>query len=189
MNSNGKKALALLAATTLAFSMAACERSNPKPFSNDATSVCATYREDIEYTIKKGDTLYELAKEYYGEGSYWKELALYNGVKDPRRLKIGKTIFIPNDVNKLIKLCYGYKAKVHPIVKGDTLSEICYKYYDGDDSQETVWKLATYNELINPDLIIIGTDLKIPPKKVLDKVESYNYANLGEQLMILSMKL
>lgn len=47
------------------------------------------------YVVKKGDTLWELAKKYYGSGSKWKVIADKNGVKNPRNLQIGTKLIIP----------------------------------------------------------------------------------------------
>lgn len=44
------------------------------------------------YTVKKGDTLWDIACRYYGDGTRWGELAERNGVADPRKLQIGKVL-------------------------------------------------------------------------------------------------
>ncbi len=46
-------------------------------------------------TVKKGMTLWGLAKKYYGDGTRWKEIAEENGVKDERKLQIGTQLVIP----------------------------------------------------------------------------------------------
>lgn len=44
------------------------------------------------YTVKKGDTLWEVACRFYGDGTRWGELAARNGVSDPRKLRIGTVL-------------------------------------------------------------------------------------------------
>lgn len=44
------------------------------------------------YTVKKGDTLWDIACRFYGDGTKWGTLAEKNGVADPRRLQIGKVL-------------------------------------------------------------------------------------------------
>lgn len=44
------------------------------------------------YTVVKGDTLWEIACRFYGDGTRWRELAARNGVADPRKLPIGKVL-------------------------------------------------------------------------------------------------
>ena len=44
------------------------------------------------YMVLKGDTLWEIACRYYGDGTKWKTLAEKNGVADPRKLPVGKVL-------------------------------------------------------------------------------------------------
>ena len=49
------------------------------------------------YKVKKGDTLYKIAKKHYGDGSKWKNI--YNAnkkkISNPNKLKVGITIKLP----------------------------------------------------------------------------------------------
>jgi 5'-nucleotidase/UDP-sugar diphosphatase len=49
------------------------------------------------YIVQKGDTLYKIAKKFYGDGSKWKKIweANRNRVPDPNRLKEGTRLIIP----------------------------------------------------------------------------------------------
>lgn len=44
------------------------------------------------YTVKKGDTLWDIACRFYGDGTKWGTLADKNGVADPRKLQIGRVL-------------------------------------------------------------------------------------------------
>ena len=44
------------------------------------------------YTVKKGDTLWDIACRFYGDGTKWGSIAAKNGVADPRKLQIGKVL-------------------------------------------------------------------------------------------------
>ena len=44
------------------------------------------------HTVVKGDTLWEIACRFYGDGTRWRELAARNGVTDPKKLPIGKVL-------------------------------------------------------------------------------------------------
>lgn len=46
-------------------------------------------------TVKKGTTMWDLAKKYYGDGSRWKEIQAANGGVNERKLQIGSTLVIP----------------------------------------------------------------------------------------------
>ena len=47
------------------------------------------------YTIAKGDTLYGIAKKYYGNGNRYPEIAKANGIKNPNIIHVGQKIIIP----------------------------------------------------------------------------------------------
>ena len=44
------------------------------------------------YTVKKGDTLWDIACRFYGDGTKWGSIAARNGVTDPRKLQIGTVL-------------------------------------------------------------------------------------------------
>ena len=62
------------------------------------TSSAATQKRTDErvtprtYTVKKGDTLWDIACRFYGDGTKWGSIAAKNGVADPRKLQIGKVL-------------------------------------------------------------------------------------------------
>lgn len=47
------------------------------------------------YTIKSGDSLWNIAVKYYNNGSMWTKIADANGIKDPRRIQPGQKLTIP----------------------------------------------------------------------------------------------
>jgi nucleoid-associated protein YgaU len=47
------------------------------------------------YTVKKGDTLYRIAKERYGSGKQWRKIAMANPGLTPQTLRIGQKLTIP----------------------------------------------------------------------------------------------
>ncbi|MEL7218217.1 MAG: LysM peptidoglycan-binding domain-containing protein, partial [Pseudomonadota bacterium] len=50
---------------------------------------------EITYVIKKGDTLYDLARKYLSDHRSMSEIRTANGIKAPRRLQIGQTLMLP----------------------------------------------------------------------------------------------
>jgi nucleoid-associated protein YgaU len=48
-----------------------------------------------EHQIRSGDTLEAISQQYYGTAAHTKLLQEHNKIKDPRRLKPGKTLEIP----------------------------------------------------------------------------------------------
>jgi LysM repeat protein len=48
------------------------------------------------HTVTSGDTLWAIAASLLGKGQRWQEIADLNGVRDPRALRIGTVLRIPN---------------------------------------------------------------------------------------------
>lgn len=47
------------------------------------------------YTVKKGDTLFRIAKEHYGDGKQWRRIAAANPGLTPTSLKVGQILVMP----------------------------------------------------------------------------------------------
>lgn len=47
------------------------------------------------YTVKKGDTLYGIARQRYGDGKQWTKIAAANPGLKANSLKVGQTITVP----------------------------------------------------------------------------------------------
>jgi len=51
--------------------------------------------QDAQYTVKRGDLLGDIAIATTGKISNWRTIATYNGITDPRKLKVGTILLIP----------------------------------------------------------------------------------------------
>lgn len=60
-----------------------------------ALAQAATAQEAISYTIRKGDTLFSLNRQYFIRANDWKRVQKINRVADPRRLTINRQLRIP----------------------------------------------------------------------------------------------
>lgn len=100
--------------------------------------------DNINYVVKKGDTLSGIAKKY---NTTYQKLAKYNNISNPNKIYPGQIIKIPYD---------NIKPTTYIVKKGDTLSSIASKY-------NTTWQ-TIYNKNKN---IIGNNPNKIYPGQVL----------------------
>ena len=117
--------------------MASASTAAPAPTKSTASTIKT-------YTVKKGDTLSEIAGKY---GITYQQLASHNGIADPNKISVGQVLKIPGA---------SPSYKVHTVKSGESLSSIASKY------GTTYQALAKYNNIKNPDLIRKGQKIKIP---------------------------
>lgn len=126
------------------------------------------------HKVVEGDTLSDITYKFYGTTKYVDMLADYNNIKDKNVINVGQYISLPmeftntdNIVNEILEN--------YTIQEGDTLSSICMEYYKNNNI-DTIWKVATYNNLSNPNIIYAGNNLFIPTKETLDNIYSLDYS-------------
>lgn len=101
-----------------------------------------------EIIVKKGDTLYGIAKQYQTTVQRLVEL---NNIQNPNLIYIGQTLIVPGkrDTNNI-------SSKTYYVKKGDTLYGIAKRY------NTTVKAIAQASKIKNPNYIFVGQRLTIP---------------------------
>lgn len=117
--------------------------------------------EYIYITVIRGDTLSGIAKRYNTSVS---TLVTLNNIKNPNLIYVGQILKIPKNSSSSNNKYINYK-----VIRGDTLSQIAYKY------GTTVSRLASINNIKNPNLIYVGQQILIP-------------TNLGETIELYTIK-
>lgn len=108
------------------------------------------------YVVQEGDTLFLIAKKFYGDGNLMDKIAHANQLKDINQIEKGQKLIIPKIEEKKEE---GTKNEIYIVQPGDSLSSIAQKFY-GDLYQ---WpKIAQVNNLQNPETIEVGMKLIIP---------------------------
>lgn len=103
-------------------------------------------KETIEYIVKRGDTLSQIAYTY---GTTVQELVRLNNIANPNLIYVGQKLIIQigkeDEQNEI----------VYTVKRGDTLSQIALDY------GTTVSRLVQINNIANPNLIYVGQKIKI----------------------------
>jgi membrane-bound lytic murein transglycosylase D len=112
--------------------------------------------EYITHTVRKGDTLYSLARKY---SSSVNAIAGANRISPKKGLPIGKTIIIPEGPDQVASKVSSKKRRIHTVASGETLKGI------SGDYGVSVEDIISANDLKDPALIQPGSTLVIPASK------------------------
>lgn len=100
----------------------------------------------IEYVVKSGDTLSEIAEKY---NTTYQKIAKDNNISNPNLIYPNQKLKIYTNVSQ------GTQETIYIVKSGDTLSEIAQKY------NTTYQKIAKDNNIENPNLIFPNQKLVI----------------------------
>lgn len=117
------------------------------------------------YTVKSGDTLYDIAKAY---NTTIATLTEVNGLTRPNDLVVGQSLLIPDTQS----------ASTYTVVRGDTMYEIARRFGISLDSL-----IRANPQISNPNVINIGDRLNIPNNKRNIEVNGYAIANISSSTL------
>jgi len=98
----------------------------------------------VHYTVKRGDTLGNIARD---NGVSLSDLVEANDIFNPNLIHVGQVLVIPGQE--------GEPEVIHIVARGETLGKIAFKF------GSTVSALAERNAIANPNLIRIGQSLVV----------------------------
>jgi len=99
----------------------------------------------VHYTVKRGDTLSQIAQAHDVSLS---ELISLNNLGNPNLIRPGQVLEIPGQG--------GTPDITHIVARGDTINRIAAKY------KASVTRIVSANKISNPDIIRIGQEILIP---------------------------
>ena len=170
MRNQEKKLISLALAGTLFYSALPCNAHacEVNVCDNDKAIVDMN-NIDYYYVVQGGDTLSGISMLFYGNPIYYEEIAEYNNIEDPTLIYEGQVIYLPGMLYNLIIKTHGEEFEpdeTYVVQKDDVMFDIIEKYY-GDRSRDYVNRVATYNNMIDPNLIFEGQEILIPEKRKL----------------------
>ena len=133
--------------------------------------------DEDHYVVQQGDTLGGIATLYFGNPDYYVELAKYNHIENPCLIYEGQVILIPKTLSHLFVAGHPKEYaedELYEVQQGDYMLKIVKEFYESEDLRD-VDKLATYNNLADPNLINVGQVLRIPEKDKLANVVANDY--------------
>ena len=65
------------------------------PLVEEKVEIAPVAAETRTHTVAAGDTLFNIAKQYLGDGNRYQELAKFNNIANPDHIEVGQTINIP----------------------------------------------------------------------------------------------
>jgi len=116
----------------------------------------------MTYKVQAGDNLWKIAEKFYSSGYNWVDIAKENNLANANRLLVDQELVLPKTaVRKPVEKIAGQQIAndEYTVVKGDNLWNIAVRAYQ--DGYQWV-KIASENNLSNPDLIHPGNVLRLP---------------------------
>lgn len=118
----------------------------------------------ISYTIQSGDTLWKIAKKYYGNGENWRKIFEDNAnvISNPNKIFVGQVIVIKILYSDITTTAItAISGNTYAVQSGDTLWKIAKKVYGKGWSWRKIYD-ANQSIISNPDNIRVGQVLVIP---------------------------
>lgn len=107
------------------------------------------------YRVKKGDNLWDISVEVYGDGYKWVDVAKENGLANPDLLSVGQEL-------KLLSVESPSVPSGEYVVKtGDNLWKISLDLYGDGFKWVDIWN-QNKKLILNPNVIEVGMKLALP---------------------------
>ena len=129
--------------------------------------------------VERGEWLWNLADQYLGDGSRWKEIAAANPGINPDRIDVGQRLVIPVDrTHSADKQSSEKRIAPHAgdtvrVERGDSLSTIADDLYGSEKHWPDLYQ-ENRDQIADPDLIEVGQNLQLPDRRILADADHTN---------------
>ncbi len=124
------------------------------------------------HVVDKGESLGIISKRFYGTANYADEIARFNNLSNPNRVKVGTRLVLPKKFAGETATSTVARAQASPTMlakrnktvevrEGETLSDIAKRELGDGNKWRALW-LANKNVIPNPDRLSPGTVLQLP---------------------------
>lgn len=171
--------LFILAIITLIVMIACAPSATATPDQDTPTNSSEETEEPrivIYYKVQPGDTWWDLSRQFYGDGSYYESIAIYNKCSATETLYAGDIITIPDKRDRIfISIINGLEAINSEKVKefNQTMSGLVIQAYASD----TDWYYGKFN---NPAVPITVPDCNGSMKNNTGYVDTSNFHLIGQ---------
>lgn len=108
-------------------------------------TIDSSKKTDVTHVVQAGDTLWDIAEQYYGDGLQYHFLAEQNAIQNPDLIFVDQTVSVPS-IGAQEMVTKGDLQATHPVIGADE-ETVQYTIKPGD----SLWKIAQ-RELDNPYL-------------------------------------
>ena len=135
--------------------------------------------------MQRGDTLSGLSRRF---GTTTGAIARVNNLSSAHRIYIGQALVIPGQAPASFNRAQsstqkiGTMPSVHVVRRGENLAGIARRYGTDVDS------LASLNQLKNPDLLTVGTSLRVAGVPTTESRASQHVVRRGENLTLIARR-
>lgn len=126
----------------------------------------------VVHKVQKGEDLWKIAENYYGSGYNWVDVANENKLETPDLLAVDQELNIPKIEARQLTKVEASKGEIVPtaavsaiegdfykVTKSDNLWKVAVRAYQ--DGYQWI-KIAQANNLVDPNHIEVGQELKLP---------------------------
>ena len=121
----------------------------------------------MAHRLQRRDSLYSLARQYYGDAGLWRSIlaANRNELPNAHQLPVGNFIYLPMSPLKNPDGSFrtpGRRPDYYIIDAGDTLAKVARTFLEKTEDYQ---RLAQFNKLSDPDQIKAGQLIALPRQK------------------------